>query len=80
MNKIKFALTTIIVSIILVLVYFLTFNLAEPKAYDFMTKNFMTQRLPFDNYKKLYGSDDIVLVILSKAQEEIFLSIPPTGI
>jgi len=62
-NKIKFALTTIIVSIILVLVYFLTFNLAEPKAYDFMTKNFLTQRLPFDNYKKLYGSDDIVLVM-----------------
>lgn len=64
MNKIKLALSTIIVLLVFCFVYFLTYNLAEPKAYDFMTKHALTQKLPFDNFKKVYGSDDIVLVVI----------------
>lgn len=64
MNKIKLALSTIIVLLVFCFVYFLTYNLAEPKAYDFMTKHVLTQKLPFDNFKKVYGSDDIVLVVI----------------
>lgn len=64
MNKIKNYLFTIIITFIFVFVSFLTYNLAEPKAYDFMTKHFVTQKLPFDKLKQTYGSDDIVLVIV----------------
>ena len=64
MNKIKLALSTIIVLLVFCFVYFLTYNLAEPKAYDFMTKHVLTQTLPFDNFKKVHGSDDIVLVVI----------------
>ncbi len=64
MNKIKLALSTIIVLLVFSFVYFLTYNLAEPKAYDFMTKHVLTQKLPFDSFKKVYGSDDIVLVVI----------------
>ena len=45
-------------------IYLLAYNLAEPKAYDFMVKHFLTEKLPFDNHKQVYGSDDIVLVVI----------------
>lgn len=64
MIKIKQASTAIIISLIFVFVAYLTYNLAEPKAYDFMTKHVLVNKLPFDNYKKNYGSDDIVLVVI----------------
>lgn len=51
-------------------VYFLTYNLAEPKAYDFMTKNFLVEKAPFDNHKKVYGNDDIVLVVIDAKSVE----------
>ena len=43
---------------------------AEPKAYDFMTKNVLIQKLPFDKYKQVYGSDDIVLVVIDDKSVE----------
>lgn len=64
MIKIKQAFTAIIISLIFVFVAYLTYNLAEPKAYDFMTKHVLVNKLPFDNYKKNYGSDDTVLVVI----------------
>lgn len=64
MNKIKLALSCIIITLFFIFVAYLTYNLAEPKAYDFMTKNILTKRLPFDNYKKTHGSEDIVLVVI----------------
>lgn len=64
MNKIKQTLTIVIVAFIFVFVAFVTYNLAEPKVYDFMTKNVSVQKLPFDLQKKVYGSDDIVLVVI----------------
>ncbi len=64
MTKIKQAFTAIIIALIFIFVAFVTYNLAEPKAYDFMTKHVLTNKLPFDNYKKIYGSDDIVLVVI----------------
>lgn len=64
MNKLKTFLTILIITFIFIFVAFVTYNLAEPKAYDFMTKNVLTQKLPFDKNKKVLGSDDIVLVII----------------
>lgn len=64
MIKIKQALTAIIIALIFVFVAFVTYNLAEPKAYDFMTKHVLVNKLPFDSYKKTYGSDDIILVVI----------------
>ena len=71
MNKFKNILLTIIITFIFVFVAFVTYNLAEPKAYDFMTKHFLTEKLPFDKYKKVHGSDDIVIVVVDlKSVEE----------
>ena len=64
MNKFKNLFFTFIIIFIFVFVANLTYNLAEPKAYDFMTKHVLTQKLPFDKIKKTYGSDDIVLVVI----------------
>ncbi len=64
MKKIKYILFSLIVLLALIFVYFITYTFVEPKAYDFMTKNVLTQRLPFDNKKNIYGSDDIVLVVI----------------
>ena len=64
MNKIKYILTTFVIIFLFTVIYFLSYNLAEPKAYDFMTKNFLTQKLSFDKTKKIYGSDDIVLIVI----------------
>ena len=63
MNKIKFAFLSIIVILALIFVYFVTYNFAEPKAYDYMTKHVLTEKLPFDN-KQVYGSNDIILVVI----------------
>lgn len=64
MNKIKFSFFTIIVILLLVFVYFVTYNFVEPKAYDFMVKNIQTEKLPFDKNKQVYGNGDIVLVVI----------------
>ena len=63
MNKIKFALLSIIVLLILIFVYSVTYNFAEPKAYDFMVRHVLTEKLPFHN-KQVYGSGDVVLVMI----------------
>ena len=50
---------------------YLTYSFAEPKAYDFMVKHVMTQRLPFDTTKNIYGHDDVILVVAdSKSLEK----------
>ena len=64
MNKIKFAFFTIIILLVLSFVYFVTYNVVEPRAYDFMVKNVLTEKLPFDNKKQIFGSGDIVLVVV----------------
>ena len=64
MNKIKNTLTAIIITLIFVFVFFVTYNLAEPKAYDFMTKQFAVKSLPFDKIKKVNGDKNIVLVVI----------------
>ena len=64
LNKIKLIFACGFISILIGLIYLLTYMYAEPKAYDFMTKNVLIQKLPFDKYKQVYGSDDIVLVII----------------
>ena len=69
-NKLKTLLFTFIITFIFIFVAFVTYNLAEPKAYDFMTKHILIQKLPFDNNKKIHGSDDIVLVIIDSKTVE----------
>lgn len=70
MNKIKFYISVFIIIFVLVFVYFATYYLAEPKAYDFMVKNVLTEKMPFDRFKKVHGSDDIVLVIIDSKSVE----------
>lgn len=70
MNKIKFAFSSIIVILFLVFVYFITYTFVEPKAYDFMTKHVLTERLPFDTHKQTYGSDDVVVVVIDTKSAE----------
>ena len=64
MNKFKRIFFSVIIVVFFLLVAFLTYNLAEPKSYDFMIKHFLTKRMPFDTQKQIYGSDDIVLVVI----------------
>ena len=70
MNKIKFAFSSIIVILFLVFVYAITYTFVEPKAYDFMTKHVLTERLPFDTHKQTYGSDDIVVIVIDTKSAE----------
>lgn len=64
MNKLKLALFSIIILCVLIFVYFLTYTFVEPKAYDFMTKYVLTEKLPFDEGKNIYGHNDVVLVVI----------------
>ena len=70
MDKIKRIVFFSIVVLVFSLVYVMSYYLAEPKAYDFMIKNVLTKKLPFDNFKKTYGSDDIVLVVIDEKTVE----------
>ncbi len=70
MNKIRQRLIFTILLLIFIFVFYITYNIAEPKAYDFMVKNVLTQNLPFDKYKKTYGSNDIVLVVIDEKTVE----------
>ena len=70
MNKFKYIFLTAIVIFIFSIVYYLIYHLAEPKAYDFMVKNVLTEKLTFDNVKKNFGSDDIVLVVIDEKTVE----------
>ena len=65
-DKIKFIISISAIALILIVVAFLTYNLAEPKAYDFMTRNILAQKLPFDTQKQVYGSDDVVLIVIDE--------------
>ncbi|MCQ2754996.1 MAG: CHASE2 domain-containing protein, partial [bacterium] len=64
MKKLRTIFTVIFSILIFSVIYYLTYNLAEPKAYDFMTKTLLTNKFSFDKNKKVYGSDDIILVII----------------
>ena len=64
MNKLKFAIFTIIVLLALYFVYFVTYTFVEPKAYDYMVKHVLTEKLPFDGKKQIYGSGDVILVMI----------------
>ena len=70
MNKLKTLFSIIVIVFIFIFVAFVTYNLVEPKVYDFMTKQFLVQKLPFDKNKKKYGSDDIVLVVIDSKTVE----------
>ena len=70
MNKIKKATIILTIATIFIFVFYLTYNLAEPKAYDFMVKNVLVEKLSFDNLKKTHGSDDIVLVVIDEKTVE----------
>ena len=70
MSKIKYIFFSIIIIFILIFVYLLSYTYIEPKAYDFMVRNVLTNRLPFDKNKNIYGHDDIVLVVVDEKSAE----------
>ena len=70
LNKLKLALIWITLLLIIGVVYFLAYFTTEPKAYDFMTRHILTEKLPFDQHKKVYGSDDIILVVIDSKSVE----------
>ena len=69
MNKLKFAIFTIIVLLALYFVYFVTYTFVEPKAYDYMVKHVLTEKLPFGT-KQVHGSEDIILVMIDEKTAE----------
>lgn len=70
MNKIKLTLSFIIIALVFIFVSYVTYNTAEAKAYDYMIKHITTMKLPFDKHKQVYGSDDIVLVMIDSRTVE----------
>ena len=66
MKKFKAIILSLLLILIVSLVYFISYNVAEPKAYDFMVKNVLTQKFPFDKSKNVYGHNDIVLVVVDE--------------
>ena len=69
LKKIKILLLSFIIFASLIIVYLISANFVEPKAYDFMTRNVLTQKLPFHN-KQVYGSEDIVLIVIDDKTTE----------
>ena len=68
-KNLKTCFFAVIVFLCLLFVYITTYNLFEPKAYDFMIRHSLTQKLPFHN-KQIYGSNDIVLVVIDSKTVE----------
>ena len=66
MEKLKNIFFFTIILLLLYFVYFVTYTFVEPKAYDYMTKHVLTEKLPFDKEKYTYGSADIVLVVIDE--------------
>jgi len=64
MKKIKFAIFSIFIFLVLCFTAFIVNRALEPKAYDFMVRNVLLRKLPFDNTKNVYGHDDIVLIVI----------------
>ena len=64
MRYLKYFFFSIIVILLLAFVYFVTYTFAEPKAYDFMTKNVLAAKLPFDSEKNIEGHNNVVLVVV----------------
>ena len=64
MKKFKNIFFCILALFILFFIAKVVYHSLEPKAYDFMTKHFLTKKVPFDTKKQIYGSNDIVLVVI----------------
>ena len=64
LNKFKIFIFSILTIIFFTLAFVITYNTTESKAYDFMMRNVVAQKLPFDNVKKVNGSDDIILIVI----------------
>ncbi len=64
MNRLRFAFFTALIVITLCLTAVFSFLILEPKVYDYMLQHVLTERLPFDTNKNVYGHDDVVLVMI----------------
>ena len=58
--------------LVFILVFYFTYNTIEPKAYDLMTRNILTEKLPFDMNKRVHGNDNIVLVVIDEKTSETY--------
>lgn len=72
LNKIKLLFAGLIILVVISIVYFLSYSIAEPKAYDFMTQNVLVQKFPFDKYKQVHGSDDVVLIMIDSKSSNAY--------
>ena len=54
----------LIIILLFVFTGILTYHSLEPNAYDFMIRNVLNYKLPFDTNKNIHGHDDIVLVVI----------------
>ena len=70
MKKLKQCFYSIIILLLLVIVYSVTYKYAEPKAYDYMVKNVTVKKFSFDTSKNIYGHDDIILVLIDNKTDE----------
>ena len=70
MNKIKFIVSAFVIALVFGFVFFVTYNFVEPKAYDFMIKTVLTEKLPFDTVKKTYGTDNVLLIVVDSKTAE----------
>ncbi len=64
MKNFKFLFYAFVILITLLITTVLSYSVLEPKAYDFLMKTTVTQKLPFDNKKNVYGHDNVVLVMI----------------
>ena len=63
---IKITLVAVVIALVFGIIAFLTYNVGEQKAYDFMYRNVLVQKLPFDKNKQVHGHDNVVLVIIDE--------------
>ena len=70
MKQIKYGLFGIFTIVILSLIYFITYSSIEPKAYDFMSRNFLVNKFNFDKSKNIYGHSDIIIVLIDTKTNE----------
>ena len=70
MKNFKTIVASIIFVTMFIFTYFIGYTFIEPLSYDFMTKNVVTKKLPFDKKKNIDGHKDIVLIVVDNKTVE----------
>ena len=70
LSRIKTIFSIFLLTIVISTAYLFIYNLFEPRVYNFLTSNVLVKKLPFDHNKRVYGSDDIVLIMIDAKSVE----------